>query len=329
MPDYDEYIGGSTTLRIRDTGGWVEFWVQTGPLTWNNQQPYSFYANDTFYGGRTFRMVRGGGWQYVDHVWVEWDQDVEFTLYDTGLGFPTHTFEQHIQRTTVPEPPNLDDVTAISSSAFSVSFSDNSDGGSEIVERQIGYGASSNGPTSIVDSDGTSTIGGFSSGQKVYFWARCRNDFGWSDWSERGEGVTWQVPPAPGPATFYDIKQKSLGVSFQFKKRPNDPPNLEKQFRYGRDATAAVIDGTVTVDESIEYLTNLDPGKTYYFWGRARNSVGWGPWSAVSSTNLIAGARVLVSGTWRRAVPYVRVGGIWKVAEPWVKDQGDWKKTSL
>lgn len=329
MPDYTEYIGGSTTLMIRDTGGWVEFWVQTGPLTWNNQQPYSFYANDTFYGGRTFRMVRGGGWQYVDHVWIEYDQDIEFTLYDTGLGFPTHTFEQHIQRTTVPEPPTLTNVFPTSANAFIAQAEPNSDGGSPISVYEYGYGSSSSGPIDSIQSDDEVYIDGFTTGQKVYFWVRALNDLGWSDWSNRLEATTWQVPAAPKAPNFVDVKQKSVGVQYNFKVRPNDPSNLEKQFKYGRDATGVVIDATVNVDESIEYISNLDPGKTYYFWGRARNSVGWGSWSAVTSLNLIAGARVLVSGTWRRAVPYVNVGGIWKVAEPWVKDQGNWKKTAL
>jgi hypothetical protein len=119
-------------------------------------------------------------------------------------------------------------------------------------------------------------------------------------------------------------------VNFPFTVRPGDPPNLEKQFKYGRDSTGAVIDATVNVDETIEYLSNLDPGKTYYFWARARNSVGWGPWTSTASRLiLIAGSRVLVAGQWKRAVPYVRVGGVWKVAEPWIKDAGVWKRTSL
>jgi hypothetical protein len=43
---------------------------------------------------------------------------------------------------------------------------------------------------------------------------------------------------------------------------------------------------------------------------------------------LIAGARVLVAGQWKRAVPYVKTDGTWKVAEPWVKNAGVWKKTA-
>ena len=73
-------------------------------------------------------------------------------------------------------------------------------------------------------------------------------------------------------------------------------------------------------------VEDLSPGRTYYFWGRGRNSIGWGSWSERRSVVLVAGARVLVGFVWQRAVPYVRVGGIWKVSQPFVKDAGVWKK---
>lgn len=330
MADYVVGIGGSTSLMIRDTGGWVEFWVQTGPQTWNNDQQFSFFANGGFSGIFEFRMLRGGNWQFVTSTYVGYDQDVTWSIYNSGLGFPTYHFVQHIQRSTVPQPPTLTGVAPISSSAFDIDFNTNADGGSAIVEWQIGYGTSSNGPQSLQSwFGGDAIVSGFSSGQRVYFWVRARNALGWSEWSNRGEGITWQVPAAPIQAIFSDIRQRTIGVNLVFNKRQNDPATLERQFKYGRDVSGAVIDGTVTINEDVEYLSNLDPGKTYYFWGRARNSVGWGPWSSTASmVTLIAGARVLVVGQWKRAVPYVKVAGVWKVAEPWVKDAGVWKRTS-
>jgi hypothetical protein len=327
MTDYTVNISASTTLMIRDTGGWVEFWMRTGSSTWNNDQLYSFFANGGSSGTLKFRLLRGGNWQHVNSVYVGYDQNVSFSVVGSGIGFPSYTFTQHIQRSTVPQPPTLVSTNPISSSAFHVVFYANSDGGSAIVEWQIGYGSSWNGPSATVASDGSTDVGGFYSGERVYFWARGRNALGWSGWSNRGWGVTWQVPPEPNPAAFFNVAQKSLGVSFPLIQRDNDPPNLESQFKYGRDETGSVIDGTVNIDEAVEYLYNLDPGKAYYFWGRSRNSVGWGPWSSAASVVvLIAGARVLVVGTWKRAIPYVRDGGTWKVAEPWVKDAGIWKR---
>lgn len=330
MADYTVNISGSTTLMIRDTGGWVEFWIRTGASTWNNDQQYSFFANGSYSGILKFRLLRGGSWQHVNSVWVGYDQTVTFTIYDAGIGFPTYAFHQHIQRSTVPQPPTMTGFDPISSSAFRCHFHANSDGGSPILEFQIGFGSSSNGPSSIVTAPGTPTdIGGFYSGQRIYAWVRARNALGWSNWSNRGESTTWQVPPAPNQAVFHNVTQRSVGVYFPPVKRSTDPPNLETQFKYGRNESISPIDDTVNVNEAVEYLYNLDPGKVYYFRGRVRNSVGWGPWSTNASVViLIAGARVLVVGTWKRAVPYVKTDGVWKVAEPWVKNAGVWKRTS-
>ena len=329
MPDYTLGIGGPNVMMIRDTGGWVEFWFKTGSSTWNNDQWWSWAANGTS-SREKFRLLRGGNWQKFGAVFVSYDQDIRFTIEGAGLGWSTTNFWQHIQRSTVPQPPWLRSATPISSSAIQIVFWDGPNGGSPITARQIGWGASSSGPTYTAWSDGDDPITGFSAGQRVYFWARTQNALGWSGWSNRLEATTWQTPAAPAAATFVDVTQRSVGVNFPFTVRPGDPPNLEKQFKYGRDATGAVIDATVNVDETTEYLYNLDPGQTYYFWARARNSVGWGPWtSTASKVILIAGSRVLVAGQWKRAVPYVKVGGVWKVAEPWVKNQGVWRKTSI
>jgi hypothetical protein len=330
MADYTVNISGSTTMMIRDTGGWVEFWIRTGSSTWNNDQQYSFSANGSYSGILKFRLLRGGFWQHVNSVFVGYDQNVTFTIYGSGIGFPTHAFTQHIQRSTVPQPPTMTGCDPISESVVRIWYYPNSNGGSSIVEYEIGYGSSPHGPSSIVSRPGTiEDIGGFYSGQRSFFWVRARNALGWSGWSNRGEATTWQIPPPPGNPTFHDVRQTMLGVEFFFDKRPNDPHNVEWEFKYGRDETGAIIDGTININETIEYLSNLDPGKVYYFWGRARNPVGWGPWSPTASmVVLIAGARALVAGQWKRAVPYVKTGGLWKVAEPWIKHEGVWKKTA-
>jgi hypothetical protein len=331
MTDYIISISASSQMMIRDNGGWVDFYFRTGPQTWYNDQQYSFGANGSGSGVRKFRLVRGGDWQYVDHVFITYDQDISWTIYGAGLGYPTATQTQHIQRSTVPQAPTILSVVPNSSSTITVSWRVNYDGGSSLVEYQLGWGSSSNAPTNLTGISGVDdTLTGLSAGQHIYCWVRVRNAVGWSGWSNRGEVTTWQVPPPPAAAIFTSITQKTVGVNFPFTVRSGNPPNLEKQFKYGRDLTGAVIDATVNVDTTVEYLSNLDAGKTYYFWARSRNSVGWGPWtSTASKLILIAGSRVLVAGQWKRAVPYVRVGGVWKVAEPWVKNAGVWKKTSL
>jgi|ERR1043165_7154200 hypothetical protein len=326
MTDYFLGIGGSSTMMIRDTGGWVEFWFKTGSQTWNNDQWWSYFANNTF-SRQKFRLLRGGAWQHFGSVYVSFDQDVQFTIEGAGLGWVTTTFTQHIQRSTVPAAPIMLSVTPISSSALRVVFTGSYDGGSVVVEWQIGYGLSGGGPTAFVGSGGTSDIGGFASGQRVYFWARGRNAVGWSNWSNRGEGVTWTVPDAPGTPAIIDKTQTSMRVEYNFPINSNNPPTLERQLGYGLSSVAPT--SFANHPSGINTVSGLVPGGTYYVWGRSRNSVGWGPWSVATQVLLIAGARVLVGSEWKRAVPYVKQGGVWKVAEPWVKNMGTWKRTSI
>lgn len=326
MTDYFLGIGGPNVMMIRDLGGWVEFWFKTGSSTWNNDQWWSWTANGT--GARSkFRLLRGGNYQHFGSVYVTYDQDVSFTIEGAGLGWSTSTFVQHIQRSTVPSPPTLLSVAPISATAFHVVFQGNYDGGSTVLEWQIGYGSSSNGPTAYVGSSGTSDVGGFTSGQRVYFWARGRNALGWSGWSNRGEGTTWTVPRPPPEPIILDLRQTSVRVQYVYTVDSNNPPTLERQMGYGLSSVAPT--SFVNDPSGINTLTNLIPGGTYYLWGRSRNSVGWGAWSVRTRVDLIAGARVLVGTEWKRAVPYVRVGGVWKVAEPWVKNAGTWKRTSV
>jgi hypothetical protein len=326
MVDYVVGIGGSSTMMIRDTGGWVEFWFRTGQYTWNNNQNWSYRANGKNSGTQSFRLLRGGNWQRFGRVNVVYDQDVRFTIYDAGLGFPTHDFIKHINRTTVPPRPTLRSAEAISSSQIRVIFTGNGDGGSTIQEWQIGYGSNSNYPSATVDSNGNSVLGGFESGQRVYFWARGRNAVGWSTWSNRREATTWRVPNVPRPISFSQITQTSVRTHF-FDGFDGGTATLERQLGYSLMNTGPTT--IVNAPLGVNVLTDLDPGRTYYFWARTRNSVGWGPWSSHVPLTLIAGARVLDGFLWKQAVPYVRVDGVWKIARPWVKRAGVWKETSI
>jgi len=326
MADYTRDIGGGTTLMIRDHGNLVEFWVRTGSQSWNNEQPWSFGANGGNSGTLYFRLLRGGGWQKMGQTNVGYDQTVRFTIFNSGLGFPTYDFYQHIQRTTTPGSPHIWDTTAISSSFIRVQFTGGYDGGSPILEWQIAYSSNGSSPEGYWGSGGFSEIGPFNSGERKYFWARGRNALGWGAWSNRTEASTWRIPDAPYPVTVSEQTQTSTRTHF------NDAYNggtdiLERQLGYGLDPDSPThFAGDFDADQVI---TDLEPGRKYYFWARVRNSVGWSPWSGRRDYNLVAGARVLFLGTWKRAVPYVRVNGVWRVAEPWVKVAGVWKETSV
>lgn len=330
MADYTVSISASTTMMIRDLGGWIEFWFKTGSQTWNNQQQWAYSANGGSSGVREFRLLRGGFWQHFGSVFVQYDQDVSFTVYSSVSAFPTYTFTQHITRTTVPQAPTLVSVQALSATAFRVIFVGNYDGGSPVTAWEIGYGTSSNGPIYTIPSDGDTVIDEFVAGQRLYFWARGFNARGWSAWSNRLEGNTWMSPRPPGAPLISEKTQVSVRVQYLYAIDSNDNPTLERQIGYGTDPDDPTDFSSDLVDGSnYTLLEDLEPGGTYYIWGRSRNSVGWSAFSTRTTVILIAGARVLVSNEWKRAVPYVRVDGVWKVAQPWVKKAGIWQETII
>lgn len=227
---------------------------------------------------------------------------------------------------TVPPYPNLSGAVGISPTQVRVTLSSRGDGGSPILEWQIGYGTNGVGPTeTTVGAAGNTTVGGFNSGQSVFFWARVRNAIGWSSWSIRRVATTLKGPKAPSAVTFSELTQTSVRTQF---KDPNNAGStiLERQLGYGLDPNAPTTFAAPV--QGVKLVTGLSAGKTYYFWARNRNSVGWGPWSTRSQVNLIAGARIFVVGQgWKRAVPYFRDGGVWKMVQPYVKVSGVWRKT--
>lgn len=311
-------------MMIRDTGTDVEFWFKTGSSTWNNDQQWSYHANGSNSGTLEYRLLQGGNWQKFGEVRVTYDQTVSFTIYDAGLGFPTHTFSHAINRASPPPPPSLTDAHAISSTHIHVRFVSNGDGGSPVLEWQIGYGSSSSGVVYTVDSSGISDVGPFLSGQHVYFWARGRNAKGWSGWSNRRDATTWKIPDENAPI-INNLGQTTMQVKLT-DKNIGGTAILERQVGYGTDpSTPQTI---VTNTNGISNISGLSPGVTYYVWGRARNAVGWGAWSPRTTAIMKAGARVLSGSTWKRAVPYVKVNGVWRMAQPYVKVAGVWKETS-
>lgn len=322
MADYQLPITNGTMM-IRDLGYEVQFWFKTGPSTWNNDQWWSWGANGT--GSRQkFRLLRGGDWQLFGSTNVAYDQTIRFTIEASGLGWGTTDFFQAIPRSTTPSAPTMTYCAAISESAVHVEFVGNYDGGSAILEYQIGYGTSIGiGPTYFTDSDGSDDIGLLSSGTTWYFWARGRNSLGWGAWSNRGEATTFALPSPPGPAVVLDLRQKSMIIQYVYGYA--SPDLLERQLGYGTSPTAPT--SFANDPSGINTVTGLTAGGTYYVWGRARNSVGWGAWSVRTRVDLIAGALVLVGGVWKRAVPYVRDGGTWKVAEPWARNAGTWTRS--
>lgn len=325
MTDWTKSTGSSGTMMIRDTGTTVEFWIKSGSGTYAHEMPWKYYVNGVTSAWKEYDYVGDGSYKKLSSWVVTSDQTVTFYLGDTntsGLGGPT-TFSHAIDRASVPNPPSTPTVTINSSTQVTVTFSDGANNGATIDSRQIGYGTSTSQVQTIVSSDGSTVISGLTPDVTYYFWARTHNAKGYSGWSGRASARMWTIPSAPSSVQLSEIGQTSVKAMFT-GNYSGGTPVLEWQLAYGLNG----IGDTYISSNGTSIVTGLSPGRTYSFWARGRNSVGWGGWSVVSSATLIAGAYVKVGSTWKRAVPYVRVNGDWKVAKVWGKVAGSWRESS-
>jgi hypothetical protein len=84
----------------------------------------------------------------------------------------------------VPAMPNPVDLTNATQTSVYAWFTRNGDGGSPVLEWQLGYGLDPVTPTqAFAGYYGTMT--GMVPGETYYFWGRVRNTFGWSPYSGR------------------------------------------------------------------------------------------------------------------------------------------------
>lgn len=329
MVDYD-YSSGEGTLRIRDLGSVIEFWVRAGYTNfyWDGLD-FNFVTN----GSTTpvsINYPSGADWKKVGSATVNSTQTVTFRLLTatgtSSLGGPT-TVSKLIDRGTTPDPPGPVTFSGLSSTGVTASFTDPADnGGLTITTRQIAYSkvnTTASGLT-LVTSDRSTAITGLSPKTTYYFWARVFNSKGWSGWSSVRSVKTYAVPDAPAAVTFTNIKQSTVDAAF--KDNANNGLTITtRQITYNTTNSPTAAGAVTVTSDGSTSISGLDAGMKYYFWARTYNSIGWSAYSPVSTVQLLAGAWVKVAGVWVRAVPYVRVAGVWKVADVYVNQGGYWK----
>lgn len=192
MVDYDKSVGRSGVMKMRDTGTTVEFWVAVGYSgTFWGSVGWS-YSSPNGGGSGSFGYPGGGAWVRVGSINVSTSGNVSWTVNATGtseFGGP-HTQTVYISRATVPPAPNPLGIDNIGHTTLRYRFQSKGDGGSAILQWQIGYGTGSGSPTSYLTSTGTSTLSGLSMGVRYYVWSRGRNALGWGPWSARRDATT-------------------------------------------------------------------------------------------------------------------------------------------
>lgn len=86
---------------------------------------------------------------------------------------------------TIPPAPDPIGFSGNSPVSISYSFASTGNGGSKILEWQVGYGTHPTAVQKTVKSGGVSLIKGLRPATTYYFWARGRNSKGWGPWSVR------------------------------------------------------------------------------------------------------------------------------------------------
>jgi hypothetical protein len=331
MTDYKKATGSSGTMMIRDNGTSVSFMINSGnSSTFANDMPWGYTINGGTNNNRESRYSAGAGWVTLGTWTVTTDQTVTFRLFDTntsGLGGPT-TLSADIDRAKPPNAPTKPTISSITGTSMRVKWiSGNNNGSShnlyQVARNTVNSVSSAN--ITTVGSDRDDTFTGLAPRTTYYFWARTRNDKGYSPWSPVAYAKTLGVGDAPDQVITSDPSQTGFTASFTDNYNGGSAV-LERQLLYNTSNTTA---GATTVNYvGVMTLTGLEPATTYYVWGRVRNSSGWSPYSPVATERTIAGAWYNVDGEWKEAIPYVKDGGLWKLARPWGRVAGVWKESS-
>lgn len=90
----------------------------------------------------------------------------------------------------VPYAPTIVSLSSIKQESIFTSFRGINDGGSPIIEWQLGYGKNPDAAEVLVQANtGDTQLNDLDPGKKYYFWARGRNAVGWGPWSARTEAT--------------------------------------------------------------------------------------------------------------------------------------------
>lgn len=332
MVDYDKSTGSVGTMRIRDLDGVISFWLHAAnTTTWNAALPYSWTVNGSS-GSSTYNYPRNGGWRMLRSWTVSTNQRVTFSIGNTGtsgFGGPT-SHSVTITRVVVPAAPSVPTIDQITGTSARATFNDpGNTGGAPITSRRVGWSTSSSGnPTGTRTGNSPNIFTGLSPGTTYYVRASVRNSAGWSNWSGARAMTTQRVPGRPSAPVASNILADRATLTFSDPSDTGSTAITSRQIGYATTNADPTVSSNIFTGTSPRVIAGLDPGKTYWFATRARNTIGWGPWSTRRQVQTEFALRVRYQGQWRYAIPYVRHSGTWRKTTPHVRQGTQWRSGS-
>lgn len=131
------------------------------------------------------------------------------------------------------------------------------------------------------------------------------------------------VPPAPTPMGLDQIGHTEMRYRFT-ATLDGGSPIREFQIGYGTDPSHVQF---TTPSNGTSIIRGMTVGTIWYFWVRARNDVGWGPWSSRSQARTLSTARVRVAGVHKETIGHVKFEKVWRQAIAYKNINGVWTLT--
>lgn len=191
MVDYDKAVGTAGTMRIRDGGSVVEFWILCGdPATNVGSYVWSGVVNGVGVGGAT-SLPAGFGSRLLGSWTVSTTQTVTFHQNATGTqglgGAADHS--ANINRATIPGVPTTMSLVGISPTSMRIGFGANGTGGSPITSYDIQLSPDPMFTSGILNfsapgsSNGIETLSPVVPATGYYARTGAHNAYGFSGWS--------------------------------------------------------------------------------------------------------------------------------------------------
>ena len=137
-------------------------------------------------------------------------------------------------------------------------------------------------------------------------------------------------PDAPGVPTLSNITPTGMRATWTGSPDSNGASITGQQLQYATDPAFANQVAAPIFGASIRSydVPGLTPSTDYYYRTRAKNSQGWGPWSAARKARTLSGYYVWNGSAWRPGAAFVWTGTAWAVAEIFVWDGNAWTPTT-